>query len=193
MERFFMNGNNGISILVEGKQSEFKKHQNTDFIKSIDNFSTIRGNALSIAVSIENLISNNIEYIIFNEQNEGSKLFNNLFLKTPYLGFGNKRRIYKELCKLSSKTKEIYESNKSIITKIQECIEIRNKFAHGQLLYKINDEKFYLEYYSNNITQQEEIVQQKLKEDVSKFYQCINDINKLVGINGTIKKNIINE
>jgi len=187
-----MNWQNWISILVEWKQSEFNEHKDPNFIKSIDNFSTTRGNILSIAVSIENLIGNNIEYIIFDEQNEWSKLFNDLFLKTSYLWFGNKRKVYKELCKLSSKTKKNYESNKSIIIEIQKCIEIRNKFAHWQFLYKNQEKTFYIEYYSTKSSEsiQEKIDTNNLEEIIKIFYDCINNINKLVWIDSTIKTKV---
>ena len=176
-ENFFWNWNNGDSILIKNWDKTNKYLKSKEFIKSVEAFSLFRGRILSISTSIENLLWYCIEYVLFDEKNNTTELFQKLFLKTTYLWFHWKRKIFKELLKESYKTKDYYD--KKIITEIQKCIEFRNKLAHWMLLFDCDEKKFYLESSLKELEYME-ISNDDIKIKSENFYNCINKINCLV-------------
>lgn len=192
---FFINWNNWISILVTNiSQDEFIetdicKNKENPFYKNLDNISTFRWRILSTSISIENLIDYCIEFIIFDEKNDKTELFQKIFLKSSHLTFFGKWNILKELCKESSKTKAFY--NKEIISSIQDVIELRNNIAHWYSKYDYKENKFYIEYIKNHKLHKDEINDIYILNNTNKVYWCINEINKLIFWNDTtIKKKI---
>lgn len=150
------------------------------FRDNMATFSNFRGNILSIATSIESLINSLIEFIIFNEKNDTTELFQNLFLRSNYLSFHNKWKILKELCKQSPKTSQFYKEE--LVTKIQKCIKDRNIFAHGILYYDANEKSYFLEHFDNNSNEiiKIELTHEYMDKVSREFYDCINSINFLV-------------
>ena len=101
-----------------------------------------------------------------------------MFLKSTTLWFHNKRKIFKELLKSSNKAKGFYD--KSIITQIQNCIDIRNELAHWLLFFDSKQKIFFVESYLKDELKIREITNKGIEEISWKFYKCINEINILV-------------
>ena len=175
---FFMNGQNGVSLLIKNWDKSDEKFRSKLFLKQITNICNHRWNILSIAISIEMLINAHIEYIIFDEKNKNTVLFQDLFLRSNYLTFFSKWQILKELCKISEKVKKYYD--KDVIIRIQECIELRNIFAHGKCFFDSNEDKFYIEFFKSHSIKIKELTYEYFQETVIKFYNAINDLNLLV-------------
>ncbi len=194
---FFINWNNWISVLVENvSQEKFYNskecYKYSIFITNLDNISTFRWRILSTSISIENLINYILEFIIFDEKNNSSELFQKYFLRTSNITFFSKWNILKELCKNNEKTKKYYD--KEIIRSIQNAIEIRNIIAHWYIIYNFENKCFYIEYIKSGKIVKEEINNDYIEKNSKLVYNCINNINKLIyWYDTTIKKNINNK
>ena len=179
-DKFILNTSTwySVGIINWNREKWLRLINDNSFLNKLKEVSDFRWKVLSISTSIEILINANIELIIFDEQNENSKLFQDLFLRTNYLTFFSKWNIFKELCKSSNKVKKNYD--KKIISTIQGVIETRNNLAHWYLIYDYLDKNFYIEYYKRSNIQTDLISEKYIKSSLNELYNCINDINILI-------------
>lgn len=187
-DEIFFNTSNGYSVFVKNCIEHDKIWDNIKFLEKLKEVTYFRWKIIWYSTSIENLLNANIEFILFNYKDKNSELFQNLFLRTNNLTFFSKWNIFKELCKLSEKTKDYYD--KKIITEINNIIELRNHIAHWYLIYDYKEENFYLEYVDRGKVVNKLITDSYIEESIKKLYECINKINILVFWKNTTKKEL---
>ncbi len=170
---------NWISVnIINWNPHEKEYFSSEEFVSQIQAITNIRWWIISTAISIEDFIDNSITYILFDTQDINSELFQNIIMKGWGLTFDSKWKILREITERSSKTKDFY--NKTIITSIKNCIEIRNIFAHWNLVYDFSNRLFFLESISKWELSRKEITQEYLESSANKMYECINSISMLV-------------
>lgn len=191
MSDFFMNGTNGISVLVKNwDQKDIEFFSSKIFFSQLQAISNVRGGILSVSISIESLLEESIEYILFDVKDFKSQFFQEKILNNSCITFFEKWKIFKELTKTSPKTRHFY--NSQIIKSIHEGISIRNQFAHWKLIFDFLKKTFYIEYIFQSEKQTVEITQEYLEASASHLYDCINSINILVHWDSqSVQKNLI--
>lgn len=177
MEDFFRNRQDWLSLLVKNINKSDEYLFSDEFIWMVESIWLFRGNVIATAISIENRLNFWIEYLIFNVNDDVSITFQKIFLQNNYLTFYNKRKIFKELCKLKNWIKTIYD--KKVISEIQKVIEYRNNIAHWGAYYDHAEKKYYFTRIKDNELKIEEINNQILKEKLKECYECISKLTSL--------------
>jgi hypothetical protein len=149
----------------------------------------IRGRVISVALLVEQKLDDIISLIFMGNNLNGTTLFKELLLNKEFFTFMSKWRLFRDLTNLKIINIADEKVRKKILTLIKDVIEIRDKFAHGDIvfsgtqpqLYYIRDgEKKYdildAEYFKNLDT----IFGQSLffLEDIYKFLRGERPVEK---------------
>jgi hypothetical protein len=141
---------------------------------------TLRGEAISSCVDIDNMLGQSISRFFFKNDPEKREIFHELILDTTELSFAQKRNILQlimdkypnEFGPFSDKRRkqEFFEIVNSII-------KTRNALAHGVIIFDYVDNKVFLHYYdkSKNKTQEDELSPEFFKNIKSKINQLVWD------------------
>ena len=138
--------------------------------RQIRDLKLIRGNIIEVSIGIEKQLNYLISDILFggvkNRQSDiphelkgEIRFFEEFILNTNYLTFGSKWKILRSLKNTCSfLTEEENEANE-IIRLLQDVMEWRDNFAHGEIMFKTTEDGFtekpYLFYYKENKPQEQ--------------------------------------
>ncbi|RLG14477.1 MAG: hypothetical protein DRN66_01955 [Candidatus Nanohalarchaeota archaeon] len=126
----------GKRWIITEKELHNIKEQNEALI-------TIRGRVISIALMIEQKLDGVITTVFFGMDRRKRILFKELFLEKEFFTFMNKLKIFRELTKRKIINFEKEESRKRLCRLIQDVIETRDKFAHGEIIFSGIKPKLY--------------------------------------------------
>lgn len=138
--------------------------------RQIRDLKLIRGNIIEVSIGIEKQLNYLITDMLFggvkNRQSEiphelkgEIRFFEEFILNTNYLTFGSKWKILRSLKNICSFLKEEDGETNEIIRLIQNVMEWRDNFAHGEIMFKATEEGFtekpYLFFYKENKPQEQ--------------------------------------
>lgn len=123
---------------VPGRDKKFRGSYRAEDLISIlkeqKNLSLIRGEIISSSLNTEIRVNEILSRFFFPEDDSKRRLFLELFLEKEFFTFMQKWKTLRELLNLG-KLKIRNGSTKFLLDKIHNIIEIRNNFAHGEIIF----------------------------------------------------------
>ena len=142
-------------------------------------FQKWRGHIINNALFIEEKMEYIISKIFFKKNRENINQFHSIILCKDFFTFMNKWFVLRDALNFISPYKE--RNYTRLKTNLKEIINIRNKFAHGQVSYFGNkSEKIILEYFSGE-TKREEITENTINNFIELVKKCHQELDKIIG------------
>jgi hypothetical protein len=140
-------------------------------------FQQWRGHIINNALFIEEKIANIISKIFFDKNRERISQFHSIILEREFFTFMNKWKVLRDILNSISPYKE--KDYTQLKTDLKEIVEVRDKFAHGNVIYSGDDgKKIFLEYFSGE-AKREEITEDTIKKFIELAKKCHEELNKL--------------
>jgi hypothetical protein len=155
-----------------GESWEISEEDIKEAMSASRNITYAKGVILERAVEIESTLDSILKRLFFGKNYESSDLFEDLILKTNFFSMQNKLNVFKRLVKQHETLKT--NDYSSLFKEIQEFIEVRNRFAHGAIVFK--HVQPFLSYKGDR---EDELTLEYFEKIANSFKQIFSELRKI--------------